>query len=81
MILVMRCDAGPAHVPSRVVQCAACSADCWLSEASGDATIALAQRVAGAVIFTCRSCLDAGLDDLERIRGLFGRGQAAQPPA
>lgn len=67
----MRCDEGEAYVPSRVVQCGRCGADCWLSEETGDATIETARRVAGAVIFTCRPCLDAALDVQERIRDLF----------
>lgn len=57
MILVMRVDQGPAHVPSRVVQCSSCGADCWLSRYSGPSTIALA-AAAGDASFCCTQCLD-----------------------
>lgn len=53
--LVMRCDSGPAYVPSRVVQCARCGADCWLSEYSGDSTLALA-RATGDPEINCEPC-------------------------
>jgi hypothetical protein len=54
--LVMRCDEGDAHVPSRVVQCTRCGADCWLSLKTGDATLRLAAETGDPRIL-CNPCL------------------------
>lgn len=43
-------------VPSDIVQCAGCGADCWLSKYSGQSTLALAATLGDARIF-CASCL------------------------
>lgn len=61
MVLVMRCDEGPAHVPSDVVTCFSCGADCWLSKFSGASTIAASQQTAGESLLVCQPCLDAAL--------------------
>jgi hypothetical protein len=59
--LVMRCDEGPAAVPSRVVNCARCGADCWLSLYSGEQTLTLA-RLTGDPEINCGPCFDARLN-------------------
>lgn len=58
--LVMRCDEGEAWVPSRVVQCSRCGADCWLSLYSGDSTLALAAATGDPEI-NCGPCFEARL--------------------
>lgn len=55
-VAVMPCSEGPAYVPSRVVVCEHCGADCWLSEKTGDSTIAAAAAMGRAVI-TCTPCV------------------------
>ena len=59
--VVMRCDEGEPYVPSRVVQCARCGADCWLSEKTGDSTLALASATGDAEI-NCMPCFEARLE-------------------
>lgn len=59
-VLVMRCEDGPAHVPSRVVTCAECLSDCWLSRYSGESTIEAARRSGDGRVF-CVRCLPAVL--------------------
>lgn len=59
-VFVMRCDELPVpHVPSTVVQCGTCGADCWLSAATGPLSIAAAKSLAPGktVSFLCRPCL------------------------
>lgn len=55
-VVVMRCQDGPAAVPSRVVTCSRCGCDCWLSKASGDATLALAREDGDGRVL-CLSCV------------------------
>lgn len=59
-VLVMRCDEGEAAVPSRVVVCVACGADCWLSLYSGEQTLEVGRRTGDPRIM-CRPCLEAEL--------------------
>lgn len=62
--VVMRCEDGPAAVPSRVVKCARCGADCWLSLYSGNSTLALA-AVTGDPQINCGPCFEARLSENE----------------
>jgi hypothetical protein len=55
-VLVARCDESPAYVPSRVVNCAVCHAECWLSEKTGDSTVAAAVASGDGRIM-CTRCL------------------------
>lgn len=55
-ILVVRCTT-EAAVPSRIVKCEWCNEDCWLSDYSGDSTIALAESM-GTAAFTCSQCFE-----------------------
>jgi hypothetical protein len=66
LVLVVRADHPPA-VPSRTVTCAWCSEDCWLSQYSGDSTLALArsQSETGEIVITCAVCLEAAVDVLD----------------
>lgn len=58
LVLVMRCvDAPVPGVPSRVVRCAGCGCECWLSKATGAQTVALAATL-GEPSFTCLPCLE-----------------------
>lgn len=75
MILVMRCDAGPPHVPSRIVRCAGCGSDCWLSLAGGDSLIAASMTTDGEAVITCSPCLDEQLAVQLRLREVFGGGR------
>lgn len=61
MVLVMRCDEGPAWVPSRVVQCSCCGDDCWLSKKTGDSTVAASLATSGEALFCCHPCLERAL--------------------
>lgn len=63
-VLVARVSDGEAAVPSRVVSCASCGADCWLSIKTGNSTLALAS-IHGTPMLTCMPCL-------ERAMGLAG---------
>jgi len=60
-VLVMRCDEGDALVPSRVVRCSACGADCWLSRRTGAGTLARA-RASGDGKILCGPCLSGAVD-------------------
>jgi hypothetical protein len=60
--LVMRCDEGPPAVPSVVVQCDVCGADCWLSKYSGQSTLALA-RITGDDQINCGPCFMRRLEE------------------
>jgi hypothetical protein len=60
-VLVLRCDEGEPAVPSRVVQCCVCGADCWLGIATGDSTLALGAFL-GAPDITCRPCIEAEIE-------------------
>jgi hypothetical protein len=56
LVLVLRCSERPVSwVPSIVVACATCGADCWLSASTGAGTIAAA-RALGTAEFVCDSC-------------------------
>lgn len=59
----MRCDEGEAHVPSRVVKCARCEADCWLSLYSGESTLKLA-AMTGDPEINCGPCFEARMAKL-----------------
>jgi hypothetical protein len=59
----MRCDEGAAWVPSRVIECDGCGADCWLSEYSGEDTLAAARAMEGRLVVWCRRCLETSLLD------------------
>lgn len=56
--LVMRCDEGPAWVPSRVVRCERCGTDCWLSLKTGNETLRLAIATGDPQI-NCMPCFEA----------------------
>lgn len=73
LVLVSPCSAGPAAVPSRVIVCGGCGADCWLSEYSGASTLALAQMVSesGEVLILCSDCLVASAHALGRLNAEF----------
>lgn len=47
--------------PSRVVECGRCGQSCWLSIATGDATIAEARRLAALygcpMVIACQQCI------------------------
>lgn len=55
-VLVARCDSGPPAVPSVIVQCVGCGADCYLSKYSGASILAAAALMGDARIF-CQPCL------------------------
>jgi hypothetical protein len=75
LVLVVRADHPPA-VPSRIVTCGVCSADCWLSKYSGDGTLALARSHSetGEIVITCSVCLETALATL-------GPAEAPETPA
>lgn len=56
-VVVVRCADQPVPaVPAVTVQCGTCSADCWLSAATGAGTLALAcQRGTGGIL--CTHCM------------------------
>ena len=56
-VLVVRCEEGPAAVPSRKVTCSGCGQDCWLSLKSGDDTVELARQL-GSPEIMCMECLE-----------------------
>jgi hypothetical protein len=56
-VLVIRCTEKPA-VPSHVVVCAVCGADCWLSDYSGAATMRLAEQL-GSPEIVCEPCFES----------------------
>jgi len=67
--LLLRCDQGPAAVPSDVVRCEGCGADCWLSQYSGPSVRALAAQT-GDPRLLCGRCLAT----LVAIDQVFGPG-------
>lgn len=62
--IVMRCDEGEAWVPSRIVQCARCGADCWLSLKSGASTLTAAAQTGDPEI-NCWPCFETRLETEE----------------
>ena len=57
VIVVRVADMPTSVVPSRVVQCTGCGADCWLSLATGDSTLALSAHLSGDHRIWCAQCL------------------------
>lgn len=64
-VLVARVSDGEAAVPSRVVSCALCGEDCWLSIYSGDSTLALAAEH-GRPVITCMRCMERVVSAMQR---------------
>jgi hypothetical protein len=73
LVLVIRA-AIPSAVPSRIVKCAWCDHDCWLSKRTGDDTITAARTYAGGVepVITCAECVPDAVIALREIGAIPG---------